>query len=91
MENSQRDEIMRHPYLFPEKSVGQEATVRTGHGTTDWLKLGKGVLQACILHPAYLTYIQSTSCETLAWMNHKLESRLPGEISTTSDMQIIPL
>ena len=40
---------------------------------------------------AYLIYMQSTSCEMLGWMNHKLESRLPGEISTTSDMQMITL
>ena len=39
-------------------------------------------------HPAYLTYMQSTSCEILGWMKHKLESRLPEEISITSDMQI---
>ena len=59
LENSQRDEITRHPYLFPEKSVGQEATVRTGHGTTDWFQIGKGARQGC--HPAYLTYMQGTS------------------------------
>ena len=41
-------------------------------------------------HPVYLTYIQSTSCEMLGWMKHKLESRLPGEISITSDMQMTP-
>ena len=41
-------------------------------------------------HPAYLTYMQSTSSETLNWMKHKLESRLPGEISITSDMQMTP-
>ena len=41
--------------------VGQEATVRTGHGTTDWFQIGKGVHQGCICHPAYLTYMQSTS------------------------------
>ena len=40
---------------------------------------------------AYVTYMWSTSCEMLGWVNHKLESRLPGEISTTSDMQMIPL
>ena len=40
---------------------GQEATVRTGHGTTDWFQIGKGVRQGCILPPAYLTYMQSTS------------------------------
>ena len=41
--------------------AGQEATVRTGHGTTDWFQTGKGVRQGCICHPAYLTYMQSTS------------------------------
>ena len=41
--------------------AGQEATVRTGHGTTDWFQMGKGVRQGCILSPAYLTYMQSTS------------------------------
>ena len=40
---------------------GQEATVRTGHGTTDWFQIGKGVHQVCILSPSYLTYMQSTS------------------------------
>ena len=57
--------------------AGQKATVRTGHGTMDWFHIGKGVRQG---YPAYLTYMQSTSCEMLGWMKHKLESRLPGEI-----------
>ena len=46
--------------------------------------------EAVYCHPTYLTSMQSTSCEMLGWMNHKLESRLPGEISTTADMQMIP-
>ena len=55
-------------------------------------KLGKEYDKAVLLvHPAYLTYLQSTFCGMLGWMNHKLESRLLGEVSTTSDMQIIPL
>ena len=70
--------------------AGQEATVRTGHGTTDWFQIGKRVHKAVYSHPAYLTYMQSTSGETLGWQKHKLESRLPGEISITSDMQMIP-
>ena len=70
--------------------AGQEATVRTGHGTTDWFQIGKGVHQDCILSPAYLTGMQSTSCEMPGWMKHKLESRLPGEISITSDRQMTP-
>ena len=53
--------------------AGQEATVRTGHGTTDWLQIGKGVHQAVYCHPAYLTYKQSTSCEMPSWMKHKLK------------------
>ena len=52
------------------------------------LKLGKEYLKA--VHLAYLTSMQSTSCETLGWMKHKLESRLPGEILITSDMQMSP-
>ena len=68
--------------------AGQETTVRTGHGTTDWFQIWKEVHQGCICHPAYLTYIQSTLGEMLVLTNHKLESRLPGEI-TTSDMQLI--
>ena len=70
--------------------AGQKATVRTEHGTVDWFKIGKGVHQGCIVSLVYLTYMQSTSCKMPGWMNHKLESRLLGETSTTSDMQIIP-
>ena len=55
-------------------------------------KLGKEYVKAVYCHPAYLTYTQSTSCEILGWMKHKLESRLLGEISITSDMQMtLPL
>ena len=61
--------------------------VRTGHGTTDW---EKECFKAVYRHPAYLTSMQSTSRETLGWRKHKLESRLPGEISNTSDMQMTP-
>ena len=68
--------------------AGQEATVRAGHGTTDGFQIGKGVRQGC--HPAYLTYMQSTSCEMSCWMKLTLESRLLGEISITSDMQMTP-
>ena len=47
--------------LLRNLCAGQEATVRTGHGTTDWFQIRKGVRQGCILSPAYLTYMQSTS------------------------------
>ena len=52
--------------------------------------LGKENIKAVYCHPAYLTYIQNTSCKMLGWMKHKLESRLLGEISITSDMQMTP-
>ena len=54
-------------------------------------KLEKEYVKAVYCHPAYLTYMQSTLCEIPDWMNHKLDSRLLGEISATSDMQTIPL
>ena len=53
-------------------------------------KLGKEYIKAVYCHPAYLTYMQNTSCEMPGWTKHKLESRLPGEISITSDMQMTP-
>ena len=53
-------------------------------------KLGKEYIKAIYCHPAYLTCMQSTSCEMLGWMKHKLEYGLPGEISVTSDMQMTP-
>ena len=58
--------------------AGQEATVRTVHGITDWFQMGKEYVKAVYCHPAYLTSVQSTSCEMLGWMNHKMESRLQG-------------
>jgi len=55
-------------------------------------KLGKEYIKAVYCHPAYLTYMQSTSCDMLGWMKHKLESRFQGEISITSDVQMtLPL
>ena len=53
-------------------------------------KLGKEYVKAVYHHPAYLTSIQSTSCEMPGWMKHKMESRMLGEISITSDMQMTP-
>ena len=54
-------------------------------------KLGKEYVKAVYCHPAYLTHMQSTSCKMPGWVNHKMESRLTGEISTTSDTQMISL
>ena len=67
--------------------AGQEETelnmeLRTGS------KLGKEYVKAVYCHPACLTYMQSTSCKILGWMKHKLESRVLGKISITSDMQM---
>ena len=70
--------------------AGQEATVRTGHEQQTGSKSGKVYVKAVYCHPVYLTYMQSTSCETPGWRKHKLESRLLGEIAITSDMQMIP-
>ena len=71
--------------------AGQEATGRTGHGTTDWFQIGKGVHQGYILSPCLLqTYMQSTSCKMPGWMKQELESRLLGEIIINSDMQMTP-
>ena len=57
--------------------AGQEATVRNGQRTIDWFQIEKGVyVKAVYSHPVYLTYMQSTPCEMLGWMKHKLESRL---------------
>ena len=53
-------------------------------------KLGKEYFKTVCYHPAYLTSMQSTSCKMPGWMNHKLESKLPGEISITSDIQMTP-
>ena len=72
--------------------AGQEAVVRTGHGTTDWFQIGKGVHQGCILSSSLFNlYAEYTMRNPLGWRKHKLESRLLGEISITSDMQMIPL
>ena len=72
----------------------QEATVRTGHGVTDWFQIGKGECQGCIWSPClfnlYAEYIMDSEATSMDWMKHKPESRLPGEISITSDMQMTP-
>ena len=85
--------LLHTNFLLRNLYGGQEATVRTGHGTTDWFQRGKGVCQGCILSPpAYLTSMQSTSWEMLGWRKHRLQLKLPGEISVTSDMQMtLPL
>ena len=73
--------------LLRNAHADQEATVRTRHGKTDLFKLEKQHIKAVYCLPAYLTYMQSKSCEMLGWMKHKLESRLLGKISTISDIR----
>ena len=75
-------------FLLRNLYAGQEAIVTAGLGITDWFQIGKGVHQGCILSPClfnlYAEYIM------MDWMKHKLESRFLGEISITSDVQMIP-
>ena len=87
MENTSRDGNTRPSYLPPEVKKQQlEVDMEQQTGS----KLGKESVKAVYCHLAYLTYMQSTTCEMPGWMKHKLESRLPGEISITSEMQMTP-
>ena len=70
--------------------AGQEATVRTGHGTTDWFQIGKGVRRVCILSPCLFNFYAEYIRKMANWMKHKLETQFPREISITSDMQMTP-
>ena len=63
----------------------QEATVRTGHGKTDWFQIGKGVRQGCISSPCLFKFYVEYIMKNAGLEEHKLESRLPGEISITVD------
>ena len=76
--------------LLRNLCAGEEATDRNGHGTTDRFQIGKGVYQDCVVSPGlfnlYAEYVRINT----GWMKHRLESRLPGEISITSDMQVTP-
>ena len=76
--------LLRHLY------AGQEATVRTGHGTTDWFQIGKGVRQGCILSPRLFNFYAEYIMRNAGLEETQLESRLLGEISITSDMQMTP-
>ena len=70
--------------------AGQEATVRTGHGTTDWFQIGKGVRQGCILSPCLFHFYAEYIMRNAGLEETQLESRLSGEISITSHMQMTP-
>ena len=70
--------------------AGQEATVRTEHGITDWFQIGKGVRQGCILSPCLFNFYAEYIMRNAGLEETQLESRLMGEISITSDMQMTP-
>ena len=70
--------------------AGQEATVSTGHGTTDWFQIGKGVHQGCILSPCLFNFYTEYIMRNAGQEEAQAESRLPGEIAITSDMQMTP-
>ena len=70
--------------------AGQEATIRTRHGTADWFQTGEGVHQGCILSSYLFNLYAEYIMQNAGWMKHKLESRLLGETLVTSDMQMTP-
>ena len=65
--------------------AGQEATIRTGHGTMDWFQIGKGVHQGCVLSTCLFNLYAEYIMQNAGWMKHTLESRFPGELSIKSD------
>ena len=75
-------------YFLRNLYTGEEATVRTGHGTTDWFQIWKGVRKGSILSPCLFSLFNLYALEMLDWMKHKLESSLLGDISVTSDTQM---
>ena len=76
--------------LLKNLYAGQEATVRTGHGTIDWFQIGKGVHQGCILSPCLFNLDAEYLMRNAGLDEAQAESRLLGEISITSDMQVTP-
>ena len=79
-------------YLLRNLYTGQEATIRTGHGTSDWFQIGKGVHQGCILSPCLFNLYAEYIMRNAGLEEAQAESRLPGEISITSDMRMtLPL
>ena len=86
VENSSRDGNTRPPYLPTVKPVCRSRQLKPDMEQWIGYKLGKEYIKAAYCHPAYLTYMQSTSCKMPGWMMCKLESSLLGEVSITSDM-----
>ena len=91
LENVQEMGIPKHlTCLLRNLYAGQKATVRTGHETTDWFQIGKGGHQGCILSPCLFNFYAEYIMRNAGLEKYKLESRLPGEISITSEMQMTP-
>ena len=76
--------------FLPLKKQQQQQKKTKNHGTTDWFQTGKGILQGCILSPCLFNFYAEYIMQSVGWMKHELESRLLGEISITSDMQMAP-
>ena len=76
--------------LLRNMYAGQEATVRTGHGTTDWFQIGKAVCQGCILSPCLFNIYAEYIMRNAELEEAQLGSRFPGEISIASDSQMTP-
>ena len=91
METSESNGNTRPPDLTLDNLYAdQESTVRTGHETTDWFQIGKGVHQGCILSPCLFNLYAEYIMRNAGLDEAQLKPRLLGEISTTSDMQMIP-
>ena len=91
MENSERDGNTRPPDLPLEKPIdSKEATVRTGHGTTDWFQIGKGVPQGCILSPCLFNLYAEYIMRNAGLEEAQAGIKIAGAISITSDMQMTP-
>ena len=91
LENSERDGNTRPPDLPLERLyAGQEATVRIGHGTTDWFQIGKGVHRGCILSPCLFNLYAEYIMINAGLEEAQARIKIAGEISVTSDMQMTP-
>ena len=93
VENSQRDGNTRQPYLPPENLyTSEEAAIRTGHGTIDCFKIGKGVHQGCILSPCLFNFYAEYIMQNTELDEAQARTKTAGEISVVSDMQMtLPL
>ena len=91
MENSSRDRIPDHlPCLLRNLYAGQEATVRTGHGTTDWFQIGKGVHQGCILSPCLFNFYAEYSMRNAGLEEAQAGIKIAGRNINNLDMQMTP-